>query len=245
MSKILVAVGLLFGLCSSGHADPYADFRANVAESALKPFAKDFGGLIGASDFHSAKVPKLGGFDIGVSATIQSKPTAENIALTNAGVKAFGIPLVRVEVGLPMGFSVFARGISATGASLFGGGARYQVYKSGLLIAVPDVAVTIGYDALSHDVLKLTHLGFSAQASWNIPIIKPFVGLGFDSTTVEVKQALTTALVGISAKGTGVRITAGASLTLIPFTYLYGAYSMLHGQTAVSLGLGVRFGGIL
>ena len=140
------------------------------------------------------------------------------------------------------------RGVAASGVSLVGGGARYQVYDSGLIIAIPDVAVTVGYDKLSHDVIGLKHFGASVQASFNIPILKPFIGFGFDNTTLELKQAtdpVLTALLPLEGKKSGTRLTIGANLTLIPFTYLYGAYHRINGQGGASFGLGVRFGGIL
>jgi len=241
----IAAAALALGVASGARANPYEDFKNQVSATLIEPFAKDLGGIIGSTDFHSARVPGVPGFDVGVAASVQFEPAAENLALKNAGVEEFGLPMVRAEAGLPFGFSVFLRGIGGGGASLVGGGARYQIYKSGLLLAIPDVAVTAGYDKLGHDVMDVTHFGGSVQASWNIPIIKPFVGVGFDSTKVEVKQAVAVGVAGLEATGKGSRMTVGATLTLIPFTYLFGSYSILHGESSAQGGLGVRFGGIL
>jgi len=220
------------------------DIKNQASEALIAPFAKDLGGLVGATDFHSASVPKLGGFDIGLVVSSQSALSDELVAV---GISALAIPMVRAEAGLPFGVSVFVRGTGVQGATLIGGGARYQLYDSGLILAIPDVAVTVGLDKLSHDVLDMSHLGVSVQASFNIPVIKPFIGLGYDRTTVELKQAtkIPEQLLPLEATASGTRLTVGANLTLIPFTYLYGAYSLLHDETGIEIGLGIRFGGIL
>jgi hypothetical protein len=244
MRKALLTVVALALAAVSVRANPYDDF-AIATNGDIKGFARDMGGLIGVSDFHSADLPSLGGFDIGAGAAVQSKPDSSDGALTKAGVKAFGLPLARVEAGLPFGASVFLRGVGYDGNQLLGGGARYQLYKSGLLIAIPNVAVTAGYDSLSQDVFKLTHMGASVQASWDIPIVHPFIGVGYDSTKVTIKENVVPSLVGDNDTGTGTRETVGVSLTLIPFTYIYGAYSLMHGVSSGEAGLGIKFGGIL
>lgn len=247
MKRVLLALACTALAAVPLRANPFEDFRNNAVQSVLVPFARDLGGLFGASDFHSARVPGLAGFDIGLVTAIQFEPSDGNLALKNAGVQAFGLPLLIAEAGLPFGLGVFLRGLPIQGATIFGGGVRYQIHKSGLMIAIPDISVTVGYDKLTHDVLDLSHLGGSVQASFNLPIVKPFVGLGYDSTEIKVKTTTGAAaiLAGSTAKGKGSRLTVGANLTLIPFTYLFGSYSLLHGESGAQVGLGVRFGGVL
>jgi hypothetical protein len=246
MRNALFAVLLAAAASAPAQASPFDDLITNLAQSTLKPFAQDFGGLIGATDFHSARVPKLGGFDVGLVGAVQSQPSTDNVALNAAGVDAFGLPLLRVEAGLPLGFSVFARGIGVQSASIIGGGVRYQLYRSGLVMAIPDVAVSAAYDKLTHDNVSLGHFGASVQASFNIPIVKPFAGVGFDTTKATVEtNAGPVNLQGVSATGSGARFTLGASVTPFPFTYLQAAYQNLHGESGFSFGLGVRFGGLI
>jgi len=223
-------------------ANPIQDFKNQATQGVLKPFARDFGGLLGASDFHSARVSGLGGFDVGILGSVQFKPSRDNVALKNTGVQAFGVPLLRVEAGLPLRLGVFLRGVSAYGATLIGGGVRYQIYKSGLIMAIPDIAVTVGYDTLRHSILDLNHLGGSIQASFNIPVIKPFAGFGYDSTQIKVAEPA--ALAGLKATATGTRLTLGVSMTPFPFSYIFGAYSLMHGESGAQFGVGARFGGL-
>jgi hypothetical protein len=246
MVRSLVALSLALLFAVPARADIFDDFKANVAgqsKTAFEAMAKDMGGLIGATDFQDARVPKLGGFDVSVRASLQMKPDDKNAILRSAGVDSFGLPMLRAEAGLPLGFSVFARGVGYQGASLIGGGVRYQVYKSGIVLAIPNVSVSAGYDKFSHDVLDVTHTGASAMASWNIPIIKPFLGFGLDRAKITNKTGVP-GTVG-EASATGSRMTVGASITPFPLAYIMGSYTILHGQTAANLGLGLRFGGIL
>lgn len=244
MNKLL-ALTLILGLAPAASANPFEDFKNQTQNGVLKPFAKDFGALIGASDFHSGKVPKLGGFDVGVYAGIQAKPDDDNLVLKNAGVKAFGLPLARAEVGLPLGFSVFARGVGAQGASLIGGGVRYGVLRPGTLNPMPNVAVSVAYDKLKHDILDLKHFSASVSASYKLPIVEPFIGFGYDSTKITVSAAQNPLLTELSATATGTRLTGGVNLTLLPFTYFYGAATLANGNVVYTLGLGARFGGLI
>jgi hypothetical protein len=153
--------------------------------------------------------------------------------------------MVTAEAGLPFGVSAFLRGIPYNAAKFVGGGLRYQVYRSGLLIALPSIAITGAGDSINQDVFKATHLGVSAQASWDLPIVHPFLGVGFDSTKVTIKENVVGTPLGANETGTGARISGGLDATLFPFTYLYLGVSSLHGQSSYNGGLGIRFGGIL
>ena len=240
---LVLAAGLLPAAAS---ANPFDDFKGNIRSDLLKPFALDFGGLMGAQDFHSARTLAFPGFDVGVSGAIQTRPGHDDAVLNLAGVKAFGLPLVSVSAGLPMiPLNVSVRGLSVGGASIVGAGLKYGVYKSGLLIFVPDVSVNVNYDVLSHDDFKMNHWSGGVQADFNVPIVKPFVGVGFDSTKIEVKNAAVAGLVGATDTASAMRYQIGVSISPLPLTYIYGAYNILHGETGYTVGLGIRFGGIL
>jgi len=225
--------------------NPFDQFLTNLAQDRLAPFALDVGGLLGAADFHSARTLAFPGFDVGLVGSVQSKPEADDQIMNLAGVKGFGLPMLQASVGLPViPLNLSVRGLSAGGAKFVGGGLRFGVYKSGLIMAIPDVSVNLNYDVMSHDVFKLGHMSAGVQASFNIPIVKPFVGIGFDRTKVEVNSPLSL-LNGVSAKASGTRAQVGATISPLPFVYIYGAYNLLHGQTGYSFGLGAKFGGIL
>jgi len=233
------AVPLLLG--ASLMASPFDQFKSRVQNNLIKPFAKDLGGVLGGGDFHSGRALGFPGFDVQATAAVQFKPDKDNVILDAAGVKAFGVPRVQVEVGLPYNIDVIARGLSAYGGSILGGGLRYGIWKTKVLGMLPDIAVSAFGDRFDHDLFKVSHFSFNLVVSFNLPVIKPYLGVGLDSTKVTIKDAANPALIGLSAKSTGSRITAGVDLTFIPFTHVYGAYSLFNGNSGAEFGLGVRF----
>jgi len=236
---LLVAAGIFAGVAK---AEPFSDFKTYAAEAYLKPFAEDLGGLIGGADFNSGRALGFTGFDAGVAATVQLKPNSKNLILKNADVKAFGLPLVQVSAGLPVvGADITLRGITVSGLSIIGGGVRKSVIKSGALTKfIPDVSISAFYDVIKYDYFKGSHMSVNAAASFDIPIIKPFIGIGLDRTSLEIK-GVSTLLNGVDASISKPRYTLGVKFSPIPLLYVYGAYSSLHGQGGYQAGFGARF----
>ncbi|OGS11409.1 MAG: hypothetical protein A2285_07775 [Elusimicrobia bacterium RIFOXYA12_FULL_57_11] len=247
--KIFVLSALAAGIFSgSASADPFSDFDTYIGNSAaaakgmLTPFAEDFGGLIGGADFNSGRALGFPGFDVGVAFTVQAKPNKNNLLLKNADVKAFGIPLLQASVGLPVaGADIALRGLTLSGLSIIGGGVRCPVLKSGALTKfIPDVSVSAFYDVISYDYFEGSHMSVDVAASFDIPVIKPFVGVGLDRTTLEIK-GVSAAVNGVDAAISKPRYTMGVKFSPLPLVYVYGAYSVLHGQAGYQGGLGARF----
>ncbi len=235
---VLISGFMFNGVAMAG---PFSNFKT-VQDGYIKPFAKDFGGLIGGSDFSSGRAVGFPGFDVGFSAVVQTKPSDSNRILRNARVNAFGLPLLQASVGLPIvGADIALRGMSYASLSVIGGGLRYPLLKSGTLTKfIPDVAVSAFYDAINYTYFKGSHMSFDVSASLDIPVIKPFAGIGYDRTKIEV-TGVSAALNGTSATATGTRCTVGLKVTPFPLTYVFGAYSILHGVAGYQAGLGVKF----
>lgn len=243
MKKLILSLCLLPLLAAGAKADPFEDFKAEIqaqGEALLKPFAADLGGLIGANDFNSGRSLGFPGFEAGVAASVQAKPSPENRLLRDAGVDAFGVAMLHGGAALPLiGADVMVRGVGYSGFSVIGGGVRYGLLKSGTVTKfIPDVSVAAYYDVISYDYFKGTHMSLDASASFDIPVIKPYVGVGLDRTKLETKN-----VPGIDASGTisKPRYTVGVRLSPLPLLYVYGAYNILHGQAGYSLGAGAKF----
>ena len=238
----LTVLAAVFIFNGAAMANPFSDFKKEAQDSFIKPFAKDLGGLIGGSDFSSGRMDGFPGFDVGLSAVVQAKPSDSNRILRNAGVKAFGFPVLQASAGLPIvGADIAVRGMSYSSLSVVGGGLRYPLLKSGTLTKfIPDVAVSAFYDTINYTYFKGSHMSVDVSASLAIPIIKPFAGIGYDRTKIEVK-GVSTALDGTSAAAAGTRYTLGLKVTPFPLTYVFGAYSVLHGVAGYQAGFGVKF----
>ena len=81
MKKLMLSLCLLPLLSVGAAADPFEDFKTQIiaqGEALLKPFAMDLGGVIGANDFNSGRTIGFPGFEAGLAATVQAKPSPEN-----------------------------------------------------------------------------------------------------------------------------------------------------------------------
>lgn len=240
MKKLLLTVALL-AACRAADATPFGDFYNQASGAALKPFALDLGGILGGAAFHSARALGMPGFDIGVVSTLQTRPDRDDVILRAPGVKAFGLPMIQAEIGLPFNVDVIAHGISGEGATILGGGLRYGIHKSGLISPLPDVSISVLGDKVNQTYFSATHYSLNAAVSLQLPIVHPYLGVGYDVTKVTVGSAALPAAAGASATARGSRLTAGVDLSPLPFVHVYGAYTLLHGIPGVDLGLGVRF----
>lgn len=249
MKKLMLSLCLLPLLATGAKADPFEDFKADMltksltqAEALLKPFVMDLGGIIGANDFNSGRALGFPGFEAGLAVTVQSKPSIENRLLRDAGVNAFGVPMLQAGAALPLiGADAMVRATGYSGFSIMGAGLRKSVIKSGTVTKfIPDVSVSAWYDVVTYDYFKGSHLSFDASASFDIPVIKPYVGVGIDRTTLEVKN-VSAALNGVDATISKPRYTVGVRLSPLPLLYIYGAYNILHGQAGYSFGAGAKF----
>jgi len=242
MKKIMLSICLLPLLAAGAKADPFSDFKKINTDAYIKPFAEDLGGLIGAGDFNSGSAIGFPGFEAGIDAAVQAKPSNDNRILRNAKVNAFGLPMAHAGVALPLvGADFMLRGVGYSGFSIIGGGLRYPLLKSGTLAKfIPDVSVSAYYDVINYTYFKGTHMSFDAAASFDIPVIKPFIGVGLDRTKLEIK-GVTPALNDDSGTISRPRYTVGVRLSPMPLLYVYGAYNILHGQTGYSAGAGLKF----
>lgn len=222
-------------------ADVYDEIRARANTAAVKPFALDLGGLLGGAGFHSGRTLGFPGFDVTAKAMVQLKPNRDNSILRGAGVDAFGLPLVQVAVGLPMNLDVVAHGVGVQGVKVVGGGLRWGVFQTGELTPLPDLSVSGFADKVDHDAFKAMHYAFNAALSYGLPIFKPYVGFGWDTTTVEIKQANLPGVTGFKTTARGARLTGGVDIAPVPFFHLFGAYSLRHGDSGFDAGLGFRF----
>lgn len=236
----LFAVLALFA--SSAHANPLADFQSRVQADLIKPFALDLGGILGGASAHTGRALGMPGFWAGVVGSVQTRPDKDDRILRDVGVKAFGVPMIEVGVGLPLKIDVIVHGVKAYDATIFGGGLRYGLYKTGLVTTfLPNVSVSAFGDKVNHKYFNATHGALNAVATWNLPIVKPFFLAGYDMTKVTVGTALIPGVSGLSATARGSRFSAGVDVHPLPLISLRGAYTLRHGIPGFDFGLGAQF----
>jgi len=222
--------------------NPFSGFEQNAASNLLKPFALDLGGVLGGSVVDTGRTYGFPGFWVGGDAILQTRPNSEDLILRDAGVHSFALPMIQAGVGLPFSTDVIVHGVGAYGVTIMGGGLRKSLYRTGLVDTfLPNVSVSAYGDKVNAGPFNATHGSANAIASWNLPVIKPFIEAGYDVTKVTVGAAATPGLDGVSATSNGTRLQAGVDFTPFPFFDLRLAAAELHGITAGQLGLGVTF----
>ncbi|HAZ09454.1 MAG TPA: hypothetical protein DCZ01_13270 [Elusimicrobia bacterium] len=245
MRKSLVLLCVLLAaapFAAASSASPFADFETRVRGELIKPLALDLGGLLGSASAHTGRSLGLPGFWAGAIGAAQFSPDKNDLILRDSGVKAFGLPMLEVGVGLPFKVDVIARGMKIYDASIFGAGLRYGLYRTDLIDTfLPNVSLAAFGDRVNHKSFSATHGGFDAAATWNLPIVKPFFVAGFDVTALKVGAAAAPGVAGMSATARGSRFSVGAELTPFPFVALRGACTLRHGMSGFDAGLGVKF----
>lgn len=240
MNKIPRLLLLLVFVSVPASATPFGDAPNFATGANLKPFALDLGGILGGASFHSGRSIGFPGFDVSVLAMTQFKPDRDDMILRGPGVKAFGLPMLQAEVGLPLRLDVIAHGTAGQGARIFGAGLRCGVLRSGIL-RLPDLSISAFADRVNQTFFSAEHYSLNASASWHLPIIHPYAGLGYDITRVKLGASVIPGLAGSSAWARGTRLTGGLDVTPFPLVHLFVAGSLRHGQPGADLGIGARF----
>lgn len=203
----------------------------------LKPLAKDIGGLFGGGSFHIAKRCGFPGFDIGGHLPIISKLSEENKIMADKwGNKAFGIPWIQGEIGLPFSFDLILRGfpLGKEGGTLFGAGIKYALLYGDVPLT-PAVSLTLLLNQLKHDYLNVDNFSINGIISIGLPAFTPYVGLGIDQTTVESKVVIE----GLKATASGLRLIGGINFKLVPSTYFHLGLGTFNGILGYELGVGM------
>jgi hypothetical protein len=251
MKKSLIYV-LLFSLCSApvfaGNVfDNFTDKLTNesvpLAQSDLDNFASDLGAVMVAGSYHSGKSLGFPGIDVGIHAPMKNVSDKDGIVKAT-GLSYIGLPALQVEIGLPSNLDLLVRYSSIYNANLMGGGLRYGILRNSMPF-LPNISVQGIYNSLTvaSDANKFTAtaMDISALASFNLPIVDPYVGVGYYSATVTPDSSIATPQVGMKGNGSGYRAEAGVNMGLIPLTYLQLGVAVMNGDLGGTLGIGARF----
>src|SRR4051794_30986092 len=231
LAAVLLASASAFAAPAEAAADPYAGFAKFADSGSLKPFTRDLGGLLGGATFHDGRSLGFSGFDVGARYSAQFYPSKGDNIMRNNGVRAFGLPWVQAEVGMPFKIDGFIRGISYQGLTIAGGGLRYGLLKIADSPWAAQVLVSGVGHSVVHQHFSASHLGASLVASMGIPVFTPYIGAGVDRTRVVVRSSLLDpTLNGQDFTTVESRFTAGMQLRPWPFFYVSLAGILSHGR---------------
>jgi hypothetical protein len=240
MKKIVISV-LFCAVSVVVDARQFDGVKNFATQSSLKPFARDIGGLVGSGVYNTARSLGFKGFDVSLRTSAQFKPSDGNTIMTQDGVDTFYLPWIQYEMGMFLRLDAFVRGFSHKGLTVSGGGLRWGITKiNDAPYAFQLMLVGVGH-AMVHESFSATHLGLGFAASWKIPRIMPYVGIGIDRTRLTIKQAPTPELIGKTVTVTEPRYTIGINMKLARFFYTSIAFSLLHLEPAFEASTGVRF----
>lgn len=237
LKKIIFLLTSAFFFSSAASAADYNNFR-NVSESALKPFARDLGGLLGSGSNQTARPLGFSGFDFGVRAMTQFNPSRGNTVLKKDNI--FGLGLIQAEIGMPYRVDGFVRAGSFEGITVAGGGLRYGLWNvsdekyriNAMLVALADMA--------AHRYFYAVHFNTALVWSINVPLFSPYLSVGYDFTRLEAQTVNDAALSGRQVRVTEPRFTAGFRSKL-NLGYISAALTYTHDRALVSASAGFRF----
>ena len=242
LQRLVLAAAVLCAPALAFAGTTLGDFASNVGPTLIKPFALDLGGLLGAATVDSGRTYGCPGFWVGGDGALQARPDSNDQILRYANVRSFALPLVQAGVGLPYQTDVVLHGMGAYGVAVFGGGVRKSLYRTSLVSTfLPNLSVSAFGDKVNAGAFNASHGALNAIATWDLPIVKPFVEAGYDFTKVVVGAAQARGLAGVSATANGGRLAGGVDLTPLPLLDLRLALLDLHGIIGGQLGLGVKF----
>ncbi len=233
--RILAALLVLWGVCGVSAAE-YEGFQT-IGVTALKPFARDLGGLLGSGSNQTARSLGFSGFDVGVRTAAQLKPSHNNTALKKNSVFGFGV--VQAEIGMPYRIDGFVRGGSYEGLTVAGGGLRYGLWNISDAKYKINAMLVVMANMATHRYFYALHINSSLVCSMNMPVVSPYLGAGFDSTRLEA-QAVASPAAGMGVSVLEPRFTAGLRVKL-DLGYLSAGATYTHDSLLFNASTGIRF----
>jgi hypothetical protein len=246
VKKATALAGLTLMLAASSlHADAISNnISAQLNQSALNAFAKDVGSLMGGGSFHQGKA--LGfplGIDIGVHGV--GIGLQDDDAILRDDHAHAGSGWLQAELGLPANINIIARGGEFDDARMYGGGLRLGILNPPAPL-LPALSVSALYDQLNHDYVNAHTWTANAVLSVDVPFIHPYLGVGWDRTSLKpTDRAFDAAPIGtardLDATVSGYRAEIGVNLSVIPFTYLNLGAGLANSKALYHAGLGAKF----
>lgn len=253
MKKILI-INIILLIAVYLYSDIFTEIKNKFEKEYVDPLTKDLtgvtcNGILNHSDalgWFNMSHPVLG---VNFRSYVPMKKVSENLKDIAKGLTQgyIFLPVAQLEKGLPWNIDIIFRGIGYGDILFLGGGLKYSFLKLPPVVPVIHFSVAGFYNVLSiEEVLSLNSMSLNTCISLSIPVIKPYVVIGYDrgNLTIDKKFLDTRGLQLSELKGEfsgSMRYEAGLNLYLLPFVYINCSYSHIYGDEGFSAGLGITF----
>lgn len=197
MKKILsVSVVLLFvsTVVFANPLDKFNDVMNSATDSQAKRYlehlSKDMGKVMTFGGYGVSANLGFAGLDVGIKLNTTN---VSNEIMREEGTSQLFVPMVNAALGLVYGFDIMAKYGYFYGSNLYGIGLRYDVYDSSVLF-IPSITVQGMYSILninsSSNKVNNSNIALGAVATFPIPFVTPYIGVGWDRTNTEAKSSI-------------------------------------------------------
>lgn len=244
MKKILSVCAVLCFASTIVLAGPFGKFNEVLdsvseeqAQKYLNNLASDLGNIMTGGSFSAAAAFGVSGIDVHLKINYNK---ISNEIMEAEGINELYVPMLTGGIRLSDQLDILAKYGYLQDTNIYGGGLRLLVFE-GRDFVIPSISVHGMYTILNSDdgenKLDGNNLGLGAVATFNLPIVTPYIGVGWDKTMAKPKSSNKQGLEG-SYEGFG--YYAGVSVSAIIINGTVGI-SVYDGYVSYTFGLSSAF----
>ena len=244
MKKILSVCAVLCFASTIVLAGPFSKFNEVLdgvsdeqAQKYLNNLSSDLGNIMTGGSFSASAAFGVSGIDVHLKINYNK---ISNEIMEAEGINELYVPMLTGGIKLSDQLDVLAKYGYLQDANIYGGGLRLLLFE-GRDFVIPSISVHGMYTLIKADdgenKLDGNNLGLGTVATFNLPIVTPYVGIGWDKTKISPKSSNKQNLEG-SYEGFG--YYAGVSVSAIIINGTVGI-SVYDGYVSYTFGLSSAF----
>lgn len=244
MKKILMLVSVLCFASTIVLAGPFGKMNEVLdnatdeqAQNYLDNLASDLGNIMTGGSFSASAALGVSGIDVHLKINYNK---ITNEIMEAEMINELYVPMLTGGIRLSEQLDILAKYGYVEDANIYGGGLRCLVFE-GRDLVIPSISIHGMYTIMKVDdgnnKLDGNNLGLGAVATFNLPVVTPYVGLGWDKTIAKPKSSNKEGLEG-SYEGFG--YYAGVSVSAIVINGTVGI-SVYDGYVSYTFGLSSAF----
>ena len=244
MKKILSVCAVLCFASTIVLAGPFSKFNEVLdgvsdeqAQKYLNNLSSDLGNIMTGGSFSASAAFGVSGIDVHLKINYNK---ISNEIMEAEGINELYVPILTGGIRLSDQLDILAKYGYLQDTNIYGGGLRLLVFE-GRDFVIPSISVHGMYTLIKADdgenKLDGNNLGLGAVATFNLPIVTPYIGVGWDKTMAKPKSSNKQGLEG-SYEGFG--YYAGVSVSAIIINGTVGI-SVYDGYVSYTFGLSSAF----